>query len=577
METGSLQLGSLKLTNGQPRLSGSASGLDIESLVSSLATAKRLPAARLEKRIEGNASKIAALGDIRDSLTRLRDAVAALRSAPGSSAASSVFEAKETFFSSSTTTSPASLLGVVAGTSAAVGRSTVVVERLATAAKIGSGSVSDAAASLAATRNGGVGFTGTIELGLDGRPAATIEIDGTMTLNDLRARINASSASSGVSASVLRVAPGDERLVLTATETGRAITMAHAGGDDVLDILGLSGDGGVTAANPLQEARTSRIIFDGVAIERPGNRLTDVAEGLTIDLVGADPGTTVTIDVQRSLGAIKEKITAFVDAYNGFRDLVAAQQKVGADGRVAESAVLFGSSLLRGIAGDLAASLGASVQGLAPTLPRTLGELGIRFDGANRLTIDDERLNQRLLDDVDAVRSVFDFTGSLSSGTTRILQRGSTLPANSAEIAIVDSDADGFPESATIGGTAADISGRLVRGAAGSAWEGWTFAWTGTGDETVTMTATQGLADRLFSSIDQVIDQTNGRVQREIDQLSGESDRFRTEIGRIDARVEDYRNRLVERFNLMETALSQAKAMLQQLTATTNAWYGSKQ
>lgn len=577
METASLQFGSLQLTNGQARLTGSASGLDIESLVSSLATAKRLPAARLEKRIEDNGAKVAALGDIRDALTRLRDALAALRSAPGSSATASVFETKEAYFSSSTSTSPASLLGVAAGASAAVGRSTVVVERLASAAKIASASVSDAAASLADTRHAGATFNGTIEIGIAGRPAASIEVDGAMTLNDLRARINATTATSGISASVLRVATGDERLVLTATETGREITMANVAGDDVLGILGLSGDGGVSAANPLQAARTSRIIFDGVAIERPGNRLTDVAEGLTIDLVGADPGTTVTIDVQRSLGAIKEKITAFVDAYNGFRDLVAAQQQVGADGRVADGAVLFGSSLLRGVSGDLAATLGTSVQGIAATLPRTLGELGISFDGNNRLRIDDERLNQRLLSDVDAVRGVFDFTGSLSSATTRILQRGAALPANSAEISIVDADADGIPESATIGGVAAEISGRLVRGAAGSAWDGWTFAWTGRGDETVTMTATQGIADRLVASLDQVVDRNTGRMQREIDQLTGESERFRTEIGRIDARVEDYRNRLVERFNAMETALSQAKAMLQQLTATTNAWYGSKQ
>lgn len=577
METGALQFGSLKVMNGQARLSGSASGLDIESLVSSLATAKRLPAARLEQRIEGNAAKISALGEIRDSLTRLRDALAALRSAPGSSAAPSVFDAKETYFSSSTSTSPASLLGVVAGSSAAVGRSTVVVERLASAAKIASASVTDASADLATTRNGGAAFAGTMEIGIVGRSAATITVDGSMTLNDVRAAINATSASSGVSASVLRVAPGDERLVLTATETGREITMANVAGDDVLGILGLSSDGGATAENPLQAPQTSRIIFDGVAIERPGNRLTDVAEGLTIDLVGADPGTTVTIDVQRSLGAIKEKITGFVDAYNAFRDQVAAQQQVGADGRVAESAVLFGSSLLRGVSGDLAATLGASVQGIDAALPRTLGELGIGFDGSNRLKIDDERLNQRLLSDVDAVRGVFDFTGSLSSATTRILQRGAALPANSAVISIVDADADGIPESATIGGVAAEISGRLVRGPAGSAWAGWTFAWTGQGDETVTMTATQGIADRMVASLDQVVDRSTGRMQREIDQLTGESDRFRTEIGRIDARVEDYRNRLVERFNLMETALSQAKAMLKQLTATTNAWYGSKQ
>ena len=62
-----------------------------------------------------------------------------------------------------------------------------------------------------------------------------------MTVHDLRDAINAVSRDSGVTASVVKVADGDHRLVLTGAETGCAITLgSEPGGDDVLAKMGLT-------------------------------------------------------------------------------------------------------------------------------------------------------------------------------------------------------------------------------------------------------------------------------------------------------------------------------------------------
>ncbi len=58
--------------------------------------------------------------------------------------------------------------------------------------------------------------------------------------------------------------------------------------------------------------------------------------------------------------------------------------------------------------------------------------------------------------------------------------------------------------------------------------------------------------------------------------LETQSARFRLDIEKIEQRAEDFRLRLIEKFSAMETALSMAKAMLQQISATTDAMFADK-
>ena len=124
-------------------------------------------------------------------------------------------------------------------------------------------------------------LAGTLELGLADGAKATVAVDGSMGVEDLRAAINAVSAQSGVTASVLTVSPTEQRLILTATETGRSIELGNAGGDPVTGLLG---------AATLQAPQGSRVVIDGVAVERAGNRIDDALAGVSIDLYGASPG-----------------------------------------------------------------------------------------------------------------------------------------------------------------------------------------------------------------------------------------------------------------------------------------------
>jgi flagellar hook-associated protein 2 len=577
MATSAIDLGSLSSAGSTPRLSGASSGIDTEAMVEALTEAKRLPAVRLESRITRNDAKIAAYAELRGLLGDLSAAVAGLRNPPGFlGQRDNLFEAKEAYFSSSTSTSPAALLAVTPDATADTGSYEIVVHQLATARKLMADPVGDRAGDLAVTRNGGAAFSGSFTLGLAGGPTATIAVDGGMSLDDLRGAIDAVGATSGVSASILQVSPTEQRLVLTAASTGNEVVMTAAGGDDVLGILGLSADGGASIKNPIQEPLQALIEIDGVMIQRDSNHVTDALGGVALDLYRAEPGTTVTVEVGRSLAGVKEQIGSFVDAYNALRDFVTLHNQVAEDGGVDEGAVLFGDTTLRGLAQTIDRIVAGGVDGLAPGAAASLGALDITLDESNHLQVDNAELDAKLLGSLDEVRRIFEFSFTSSSPDLRLFARPTALADTGFTVDIADADADGVPESATIDGVAVDIDGTTLVGREGTAYAGLELIWSGRGSASIDVGATRGIAERLHVEIGKALDESGGVLATASESLESLSARHRRDIERIEQRAEDFRLRLIEKFAAMESALSMAKAMLQQISATTEAMFADK-
>ena len=366
--------------------------------------AKRQPAVRLEQRISTNQARASALGELKSLLGTLKSSVAGLRNPPGLLGVNdNAFESKQAFLSSSSATAPGDLVGVTVANKAAISSFGVEVQRLATANKLIARPLGGPDQALADAWNNGAGFSGTLELGLAGGAKATIAVDGTMDVDDLRAAINAVSGQTGVTASVLAVSDTDRRLILTAADLGEAIELADTGGDGITALLG---------ATDLQAAQTAKLLVDGVAVERAGNRIADVVDGVTFDLYQAGPGTVVEVKVEPSLSSAKQAIQNFVDAYNALRDFTLKHGTVSADGKVDDDAVLFGDRTLRSATQTLSALVGGATPGLDPGMLSTLRDVGISMIEGGRLQLDATALDDRLLGRLDEIRRVFEFSAS---------------------------------------------------------------------------------------------------------------------------------------------------------------------
>ena len=558
-----LSLGSLSLSGGAARLTGTSSKLDTEAIVAAAYEARRLPAVRLEQRIARNEARGSALGELRTLLERLKDSVASLRNPPGLlGAAENLFEAKQAFVTGSGAVAAGELVGISVENRAAPAGFSLEVSRLATAHKLVAAPLGAEGQSLAEAWNGGAGLSGTLELGLVGGAKAAVAVDGDMSVDDLRAAINAVSAQTGVTATVVAVSDGERRLVLSAAETGRAIELADTAGDPITAMM---------APTTLQAAQTAQIRLDGITIERPDNRIDDVLPGVTFDLYRAEPGTTLAVKVEPSLAAAKEQLIGFVAAYNELRDFVSRQSVVDGNGTLAEGTVLFGDRTLRSLAQSLAGLVGSSVPGLAADAPSTLRDVGITMEAGGRLRVDEAKLDSRLLGQLDAVRKVFEFTTAASAGGLAVYERTNALSDLAFTVAVTDADADGRAEAATLDGVPAIVDGGVIEGAPGTSYEGLKLIWSGQGSTTIDLAVSPGLADRLYNALDAALDEVDGPIGRAIGELETANRDHAKRIEQIEERADRARELLVRRLAAMESALSLANTMLTQVRAQMDA------
>ncbi len=336
---------------------GVSTGIDWKSLVDSIITADKQPAVRMQATIDAGTKRKTALATLGTQLQALQAASDTLR-AGASGAAFASFSVS----APGTDAAGRAVLAATADTTATPGNYDVTVSALAAAEK----------------RAGAVGFASGATLPTAGaitltRPAAsgasttlgTITVTASSTLASVRDAVNAlntGTSPSGVSANIITVADGDQRLVLSATSTGVANGFALSDdGSGVLGSLGLDPAG--SRPPTTQAAADAKLTVDGVAVTRPTNVVQGAVPGVTLTL-GSLGNSAVA--VARNGKSASDAAQAFVDGYN---KIVATLQTQTAAGQPLAS-----DTLARGLRSALAGTL------LTPATAAANGTGGVASD-----------------------------------------------------------------------------------------------------------------------------------------------------------------------------------------------------
>ncbi|BCV25491.1 flagellar filament capping protein FliD [Gelria sp. Kuro-4] len=381
---------------------GLASGLNTTDIINKLMEIERRPLVLLQGKEDQLKAKQDAWRQIRTSLSTLQSKLADLK-------------LESTFLSKAASSSNEQVVKVAAGSTAALGTYTFKVQQLATAQRKWSVRVGSATTTLA-----DLGVT-DLTITINGKSITGVTSGD--TLDALAAKIN-NTAAVGVTASVV-----DNRLVITANQTGAAsdITLnGNVGNGNVWDKLGLLNP--TTADYPVNDTEAYVVsgkdaIFyvDGAKITRSSNNLTDVINGVTIDLVGVSKlvgtagtwegyeGTTVTVaaDTQKVVDAVK----AFVDQYNTTWNAI--KEKMSYNAATKEAGVLLGDSGLQGIQAQLRRLVTDPVTSATGPLNSladigiSTGAIGTGVSADGTLTLDEAKLRDALTQDPGAVVSLF--------------------------------------------------------------------------------------------------------------------------------------------------------------------------
>ncbi len=177
-----------------------------------------------------------------------------------------------------------------------------------------------------------------------------------------------------------------------------------------------------TFAPVLQQASDAVVSFgaggDGASpltVRSSSNTFENLIEGLTIDLKGVTTASTgpVTIKTGVDTSGIKDKINAFITAYNDAKDFIDEQNQYNTD--TSEGGTLLGDLTLMTIQSRLSSMISEPVAGLDKSM-NTLSAIGLRVGVDGKLSIrDSSRLSQALENNFENVIKLFTDSGASST------------------------------------------------------------------------------------------------------------------------------------------------------------------
>ena len=300
-------LGNFFNSGGRSVVSGSNTGFDTETLVKGLVDAKRIPATRLEAKIEANVLKTSAYGELSTLLDTFKDTANFLRNPPGvSNSSENIFEYRSSTLSTNTSVSASNYLEAEIEPGASLSTYNITVGALATYNIKTTNTFALASLNTAVVGAADPIRSGTINIGASG--TAVVLSDGD-TLQQVIDKINLVSSTTKVQASAIQVSSGNYRLQLKSTETGAAVNYATPSAMNFP--MGFAIE---------QNAVDASVTIDGTTITSATNTISSAIDGITLTLKQITPGgTIVDLEVAADTEVVKNGILNFVDAYNNLK------------------------------------------------------------------------------------------------------------------------------------------------------------------------------------------------------------------------------------------------------------------
>jgi flagellar hook-associated protein 2 len=383
---------------------GAGSGIDIKSLAQNLVDAEKTPQKeRIDAKIAQSEARITGYGAVKYALSELKTAFEKLNDASDFSSIQP------------SNTQPAAL-GITTSTSAEAGSYSIEVLQTALMQRTASSTFSERATPLNVISPATTGTPFSLNLTVGGVDKGDISVT-TPTPAGMVSAIN--GAKLGVTAQLINTGSGYNVVITGKTGTNQAfsLTSKDSNGDAVP---------GVSFTTNLQTATDASIKVNGLTVTRSSNTISDVIEGVTLDLFAASTGAA-RIDLNRDTASIKDNIKGLVTAYNDFESTL----KILGDRKseVEEfGGSLAGESLLQSVRTQVRAMI-TDTSSTPGTNIKAARNVGLSIDRNGKLNLDEAKLDTALQENFAEVSTLF------SAGTNN-QSIYSTAPAGLAGDAI---------------------------------------------------------------------------------------------------------------------------------------------
>lgn len=546
---------------------GIGSGLNVESIVTSLMNVERKPLNAVATEKTAYQSQISAYGTLKSALSAFQTAVSALSTV-------SKFNA-QTVSSSNTSVFTATSNGT-----ASLGDYAITVNQLAKAQKLSSGGFTNTTDTVG-TGSLTIGFGTYTAIGNTFTPS-TAKSDVIITINSsnntlagVRDAINA--ANSSVSATIVNDGTTN-RLVVTSKDTGEvnglkiSVADSDASNTDATGLSQLAFDptasiGSGKNMTQLQAPKNALLDVDGIAVVKASNTVTDAISGVTLNLLTTSLNSA-NLGVSSNTDSVKTSVTAFVDAYNKLDTTLRSLTKYDETGKA--SGALLGDATARSVISQVKAVMTKTIA--SGNTINSLSQIGVSFQRDGKLALDSTKLTNAMTSNFSDIAAVFATSGKSTNPV--VSYYGSTSKTQAGSYAVTFTMTGGSLQG-TINGVAATVSGNNLTGAVGDASAGLNISYKGptlSAGSSVTSTvnysigyATQfdSLITGLISDTSIVASRTEG-INSSISRLDKQSASLTVRLAAIETR---YRNQFTKLDTLMSSMTTTSSFLTQQIAA----------
>lgn len=224
-------------------------------------------------------------------------------------------------------------------------------------------------------------------------------------------------------------------------------------------------------APTLQAGQDAVVVVDGTTYTKSSNIVTDIIQGVTLNLLQADTANGLILAVSSNASGATEKIKNFVSAYNEFNTFLNEQLNFNANS--SQASALLGDPTLRAIQKKLKDIISGQIPGLT-TGKANLSQIGITSNSKTGvLTVNEGTLSSAISSDPEGVQRLFLGIGTPSNSAITFVGLSATTSAGRYGLNLTSA-----PQKALLGG-ATDVTFQDLSSTGLTSAEALSFSYSG--------------------------------------------------------------------------------------------------
>jgi flagellar hook-associated protein 2 len=404
-------------------------------------------------------------------------------------------------------------------------------------------------------------------------PLQQISITATTTIQDVATQIN-SLTGMGLSASVIKTGDNNFALVIkSGLGAGKQINMSAEDTDNAdVSLRGVNDT--LSFTDPTNSAHASKQVvagvdssftFDGITITRPNNKITDLVQGVTLDL-NATSSAAVEIGAAYDETQALDILTAFVTEVNTLRTSMTNMTDMGIDG--GEGGPLRGDTLIRSYINRLKSITTTPISNYKED-PIYLSNFGVMTELDGSLSIDTIKFSEYFKSNPSDFAALTQNRVTSGSDLVQATGTGSLYKEGTYDLSLTSADSRQTFSAATLDGVSMVLEGGVFKGDSSNTLGINITPFSGAPDTKIFIG--NSLINSLRDFSKSVLTPGNA-IDGKISNYNEEITTHEEELLKLETAMETTRARYVEQFAAMETAVSSFKKTGEYLTNFMESW-----